>query len=241
MPAPIRFPWAPASAAAAAAVLAAAFLLRLPEAPPANRAAPRPTAPINILGVAGQSAARQDLLDLNDPTRLFLPGPEAREAVKFKPEVAAWADAFRLEFTYPEGRIDLGFSPGAEPAPDAGALLRLAGRADAPLAIGQLDDDRPPLPARLAGVVVTEAGTGRVVWRVDLPPATDAKATSWLQTGDSLEWRGTVGPAGLLGGVALQNSSGDPALDRYFRDRLEFDLHLGARLDPGVYLIRVEP
>ena len=242
MAAPIRFPWALASAVAAGAVLAVVTLLRLAEPPPAGRIASRPAAPVNYLGSDNRSAAQQELLELNNPARLFMPGPPTREAVKFKPEVAAWADAFRRELTYPEGRIDLGFPKAAESAPEAGSLLRLAEQADAPLAIGQLDDDRPAPPARLAGVVVIEAGTGRVVWRVDLPPASEAPDTKdWLQTADSLEWQGTVGPAGFLGDLILTSHTPDTVVEKYFRHRLGFDFHLWSRLEPGVYLIRVEP
>lgn len=223
------FPW---WVAVPVAVLLALGLagLRLPDAPmpkPSNQSA----SSLRLVAEEGTAAL--------DPTPLFMPRPERGGKAGLRTEALGLGAEFPPLF---EARAspDLRSVPGAPAASaDPIAGLVLTERSDVPLAMGRADGAVARLPARLAGIEIVEARTGRVVLRRELPPTDESEApkSGW----QPLELRGMVGPAGLDGGLTINRSSGSAETDQYFRRRLMNSERVGEQLEPGAYIYRVGP
>jgi hypothetical protein len=219
------FPWWAAVPVVAALTLGLAGL-RLPDAPlPPSTARPAPV--LTLVAAEGTAAL--------DPTSLFMPRPNREGKAALRAEVPSVAAEFPpvLEAG---SRPELRILPGGPAGP---AALTLTERADAPLALERTDEEFARLPERLAEVQVLEARGWREVLRLKLPPSDEAGAPKggW----QPLELRGSVGLAGLEGGLVVSRSSGSADTDRYFRLRLTTRERVGERLAPGEYVIRVGP
>jgi len=221
------FPWWAAVPVAALLALGLAGL-RLPDASAPRR--PNSSAPVLALVSAEGTAAL-------DPAPLFMPRPDRDGKAAVRTEAPVLGAEFPPVFEEARAVSEPRPTPAAPAGPGAG--LALTERADAPLALGRADVEFARLPARLAGIEVVEARTGRVVLRRELPPTDEpgAPGGGW----QPLELRGTVGPAGLDGGLTVNRSSGSADTDQYFRRRLIGRERIGENLDPGAYIIRVGP
>ena len=227
-----KFPWW-ATVPVAVALAAALAGMRLPAVPePAHLSGAALT--LTLVPTEGR--------EMLDPSSLYLAGQGRTlgRAGAARPGAPALGAEFAPVFDALVGP-DLGRLTGSAGVP-AGPIegLELTDKADAPLAIGRADGNFPPLAKRLAQVEAVAAGSGRVVWSLELPPTEEADAPKggW----QPLELIGTVGPAGLSGGgLVVRISSASAKVDDYFRERLARGARVGERLPPGVYLFRVGP
>lgn len=243
-----RFPWVAAGAAAALLVVGTVAWLQIPAAP---KSVPSPSGgtalPTLTLtqadGDAGRAASANALaekLSAYDPTVLFLPSAMNSGQKVFHPEGPSndggpFGDLGpRLVFNAQKAALPFP-AVAATPAGPVEALTLIA-RRDAPV-IGRTDGEGGALPARLASVQAARPEDGRVVMALTLPLSAAAPQTDWRP----LELVGAVSSTGLVGDLAVSESSGSAEVDAFFAGQLAKGTRVGERLSPGVYVFRVGP
>lgn len=185
--------------------------------------------------------ANQEQADLYDPTPLFLPTPwNARPpslAAGTAREPGGWNRDYAPQPTYTEDSARPVFPPPVDvPATPADALA--IGTPRVPFAgMGRVDREIPKLNARHAFVEILAASSGQIVLTKVLTDARPPTDSDW----QPMEFLVTAAPAGLIGSPRLATSSGVEQVDRYFQDYLVKTLHIGARLAPGFYRIKIGP
>jgi hypothetical protein len=242
------FPWWPATAVAAVALVAATALLRLPTLPPRSPDPARlPTVSVTR-DPAGHSGLLAEQRAAFDPATLFLPAPLSRGATvlpdKLRPEVAVptavvpdqtlFFSQDRLAKSDAGARLTVQFGEFVPPPTTA---TELTVRPDAPLTLGRTEGNIKILPPRAGWVEAVAARSGQVIWAGELAAAPTAGAIDW----QPLELLGMVVPAGLVGNLVVTQSSGSEDVDKNVRQQLTQVLRVGARLPPGQYTFRVGP
>jgi hypothetical protein len=230
--------------AGAGALAAAAFVLWLfshAPAPPPAAALPRPVPAVGLTRLdSGTDAVVREQAVLLDPTPLFLPtrwnAQPHRLAVGATREPETAFAAFEPKLLFDENALALGFpSVVALPARPVEALA--VGTLPRPLlGLGRVDLAAEPLAARGGLAEVSVAGTGDPVLAQALAGAA-APAGDWAPP----EFLVVVNAMGLVGPPQLVHSSGNDAVDAYFRAFLEGKFRLGARLRPGFFRVCVGP
>jgi hypothetical protein len=226
--------------AGAGTLLAAVFVLglfsRLP-GPPQASALPRP---VPAVGLGTTDEGEREQAELFDPKPLFLPTPwnvqpQHLPVGKAREPEPAFA-AFTPVMLFDHDALALSFPPVvATPARPVEALA--VGASPRPLlGLGRVDRTAEPLAARGGFAEVSAAGTGEPVLAQALPGAA-APAGDWAP----LEFLVTVNAMGLIGPPQLMHSSGNEAVDGYFRAFLAEKFRLGARLRPGFFHVRIGP
>jgi len=228
--------WILAGVGAGVVMLAILALIRVP--PPASNVPRTPvpvTTPAATLGLTLNSGKSD--MSLLDPTPLFLPTEwNARpNAMAINALREPFTD-FSANYTFTDEAARVAFPEAATPAKPVDALG--IGPPEAPfLGIGRVDQNITPPPPRDALVEVVSLGDGREVLRQALqgvhPPG--EVDLYWL------EFLAVVAPTGLVGSPALTTSSGVEQVDSFYQNYLVKVLHVGERLAPGFYRIKVGP
>jgi hypothetical protein len=223
--------------AGAGALLALIFVLwlfsRSPE-PPRAAALPRPGP---ALGLGSRTTDEAELLD---PTPLFLPTrwnvqPQHLPAGVAREPGAAFA-AFNPKLLYDKDILALSF-PAVVATPTRPVEALAVGASPRPLlGLGRVDFAAEPLAVRGGFAEVSAAGTGETVLAQALPGAAPP-AGDWAP----LEFLVGVNAMGLVGPPQLVHSSGNGAVDGYFRAFLAENFRLGARLRPGLFHVSIGP
>ena len=241
-------------AVAIAAVFAGALVLAvrfisLPT-PPAATSATNNTVERRVRGIglapmdgrAGSELQREQAL--LDPDPLFLPTefnasqPRLPEIIRREPGASFQPVAAKYAFSYAEAPIAF---PEVVTVPPRPVDSLTYGHEQNPYEVlGRFAREESPLPARLAIIEVVQASTGRVVLST---PLTTADAPPQVVTADwpPLELLAAVDVTGLIGTPVLTRKSGIEAVDKFFRSYLAKQFHLGERLPPGLYMLRVGP
>jgi hypothetical protein len=203
------------------------------------------TTGIGIARLDGKAARailkEQDLLD---PDPLFLPTslnasqPELPALIRGEP-----GTAFPLvspKYAYTSATAEILF-PEVITIPERPVEALTYGRTESSYALmGRFARVEEPLAARRAVVEIVRAKTGEVVLTQALNPP---ESPAVLVTADwrPLEMLAAVDVTGIIGVPVLSQTSGIEAVDSFFRSYLAKQFHLGERLPPGLYLVRVGP
>jgi hypothetical protein len=231
--------------AGAGALLAAVFVLWLFSHLPAPPQAAGLSRPVPMVGLTRLDSGTTDeevreQAELFDPTPLFLPtrwnAQPQRLSVGVAREPGTAFMAFDPKLLFNKDALALRFpAVVATPARPVEALL--VGTSPRPLlGLGRVDLAAEPLAARGGFAEVSAAGTGEPVLAQALPGAA-APAGDWAP----LEFLVAVNAMGLIGPPQLTHSSGNEAVDGYFRAFLTENFRLGARLRPGVFRVCIGP
>jgi hypothetical protein len=231
--------------AGAGALLAAVSVLWLFSRSPAPSQAVTPPRSVPAVGLTQLDSGTTDekvreQAELFDPTPLFLPTrwnvQPQRLSVGVAREPGTAFAAFVPKLLFDENALALRFPPVvAIPARPAEVLA--VGTPPRPLlGLGRVDLSAEPLAARGGFAEVSSAGTGEPVLAQALPEAAPP-AGDWAP----LEFLVAVNAMGLIGPPQLMHSSGNEAVDGYFRAFLAENFRLGARLRPGFFHVRIGP
>jgi hypothetical protein len=231
--------------AGAGALLAVVFVLglfsRSPAPPPAGVLA-RPVPMIGLTrldsGTADEEVREQ--AELFDPTPLFLPTrwnvQPQRLSVGVAREPGTAFAAFDPKLLFDRDTLALKF-PAVVATPTRPVEALAVGTSPRPLmGLGRVDLTAEPLAARGGFAEVSAAGTGEPALAQALPGAAPP-AGDWAP----LEFLVGVNALGLVGPPQLMHSSGNEAVDGYFRAFLAENFRLGARLRPGFFHVRIGP
>jgi hypothetical protein len=225
-----------------AGLLLAVKFVSLPTPPPAKILAPRSGG----IGIAATDGATGSALlkeqALLDPDPLFLPtefnASELRLPELVRGEPGATFQAVSAKYAYSLAAASITFpEPVAIPAQSVDSLTY--GRTQNMYEVlGRFDREETALPARFAVIEVVQTQTGRVVLSAPLIEGPALLASSdWRP----LELLASVDATGLIGLPVLARGSGVEAIDTFFRSYLAKQFHLGERLPPGFYAVRIGP
>jgi hypothetical protein len=231
--------------AGAGALLAVVFVLWLFSRSPAPPQAAVLSRPVPIVGLTRLDSGTTDeemreQAQLFDPTPLFLPTrwnvQPQRLPVGVAREPGTAFAVFDPKLLFDKEALALNFpAVVATPARPVEALL--VGTTPRPLlGLGRVDLAAEPLAARGGFAEVSAAGTGEPVLAQVLPGAAPPVG-DWAP----LEFLVGVNAMGLVGPPQLMHSSGNEAVDGYFRAFLAGNFRLGARLRPGFFHVRIGP
>jgi hypothetical protein len=226
--------------AGAGALFAVGFVLWLFSRSPAPPQAAAPPRPVPAVGFGATDEKEREQAELFDPTPLFLPTrwnvqPQHMPVGVAREPGTAFA-TFDPKLQFGENVLALNFpAVVATPARPVEALA--VGTSPRPLlGLGRVDIAAEPLATRGGFAEVSEAGTGESVLAQALPGAV-APAGDWAP----LEFLVAVNAMGLIGPPQLAHSSGNEAVDAYFRAFLAENFRLGARLRPGLFRVCIGP
>jgi hypothetical protein len=231
--------------AGAGALLAVVFVLGLFSRSPAPPQAAALTRPVPVVGLTRLDSGTTDeemreQAQLFDPTPLFLPTrwnvqPQRLSVGVAREPETAFA-AFDPKLLFDKDALALSFpAVVATPARPVEALA--VGTSPRPLlGLGRVDLTAEPLEARGGYAEVSAAGTGEPVLTQALPGAAPPEG-DWAP----LEFLVAVNAMGLIGPPQLMHSSGNEAVDGYFRAFLAEKFRLGVRLRPGFFHVRIGP
>ncbi len=181
--------------------------------------------------------------NLRDPTPLFLPTrwnaaenalpPGARRL----PGASIEGVDDRAKLTFPDAELNLHL-PAAVLTPRRPADAFATDKPSAPFGgFGETDARIAPLAGRAAFVEVVSAATGQLMMAEPLTDARVPPGGSW----QPLEFLVAIDAAGIVRPPVLTESSRVPAVDAYFQQYLGGELHVGARLSPGLYRVCFGP
>jgi hypothetical protein len=231
--------------AGAGALVVAVFVLWLfsrSSAPPEASGLSRPVPMVGLTRLNGGTTDQEvrEQAELFDPTPLFLPTrwnvqPQRLPAGADRESGTAFA-AFDPKLLFDKDTLVLSF-PAAVATPTRPVEALSVGTIPRPLlGLGRVDLAVEPLPARGGFAEVSAAGTGEPVLAQALPGAAPP-AGDWAP----LEFLVGINAMGLVGPPQLIHSSGNEAVDGYFRAFLAGNFRLGARLRPGFFHVRIGP
>jgi hypothetical protein len=231
--------------AGAGALLAVVFVLWLFSRSPVPSQAAMRSRPMPMVGLTRLDSGTTDeevreQAELFDPTPLFLPTrwnvQPQRLSVGVAREPGTAFAAFDPKLLFDKDALALNFpAVVATPARPVEALA--VGTSPRPLlGLGRVERTVEPLAARGGFAEVSAAGTGEPVLAQALPGAA-TPAGDWAP----LEFLVAVNAMGLIGPPQLTLSSGNEAVDGYFRAFLAKNFRLGARLRPGVFRVCIGP
>jgi hypothetical protein len=224
--------WTLASVTGVIVLVWLAFLVRIPEAPPA-KLADRP----HSVGLVNPVVITETMLQ--DPTPLFLPTEFNSSRIDYVPREPSGAFAgFAPKMTFSDVELELHLPPAmVVPATPADALA-----GDPPgapfIGFGRPDPVVEPIAPRSAYVEIIEAGSGRSVFGT---PVADAHPPVSSVPWQPMEFIAAVDSSGLVGPVVPTTRSGVGEVDAYFGLYLAETLRVGQRLAPGFYRIIVGP
>lgn len=129
-----------------------------------------------------------------------------------------------------------------EPFPVPGRLVDVLTLGEPPspwTEVGRRDVPIPTLSPRAAFIEVTAAKTGQPVLTFEVPTTSETKVPSvdWAP----LEFLVAVDSAGLVGAPMITGSTTTEEVESFFRTFVARTFHLGARLTPGFYTVRIGP
>jgi hypothetical protein len=226
------------------ALLVAVRFIRLPapESDP-NSATPR----TGGLGIASVTSNHPTALlreqSLLDPDPLFLPTefnasqPKLPALIRREPGATFQQVASKYTFFVAQAQIVF---PEPVALPEAVDALNYGEIHNPYESLGRFNRDEQVLPERQAFIEVVSSKTGRIVFSA---PVSAPGAPAQLATADwrPLELLAAVDATGLIGSPVLSRGSGIELIDSFFRSYLAKQFHLGERLPPGFYALRVGP
>jgi hypothetical protein len=191
-------------------------------------------------------ANRASLSDdaLLDPDPLFLPTPfnasqpQLPPLIRREPGTASQPIAAKYAFAYEQAALSF---PEVVSLPAQPIDSLTYGRVQNPYdVVGRFEREEAPLPSRLAVVEVVQVKTGKVVLSAEIAPV---NVPLMVVNADwkPLELLAAVDATGLIGLPDLSRGSDVEAVDSFFRSYLAKQFHLGERLPPGLYALRVGP
>lgn len=210
------------------------FAVRLTPVPSPSRAIPGPALTL------APSKQSDHLLDLEP---LFLPTEYNASTVRLPPQEGR--EPGRMAASFPP-KLPISESLGGivfpEPFPVPNQLLDVLQWGEPPSAwaeVGRRDVAVPALKPRLAFIEVTSAKTGQPIFSLDVPSSADVKVPSldWAP----LEFLVAVDSSGLVGAPVITGSTTTEEVESFFRTFVAKTFHLGARLTPGFYTVRIGP
>ena len=233
-----------ASGFVGALILAARFV-RLPATEPASTPARATTGRIGITRIEPRTDGGRFGDDaLMDPDPLFLPTPfnasqpELPPFIRREPGTVSQPIGPAYAFAYEQTAISF---PEVVTVPARPVDSLTYGQAQNSYDVfGRFSREEPPLPPRVAVIEVVEAKTGKVVLSSEIASLAmplPALSSDWRP----LELLAAVNETGLVGLPDLASSSGEPAVDSFFRSYLAKQFHLGERLPSGFYALRIGP
>jgi hypothetical protein len=234
--------WLIAGAGALLAVIFVLWLFSRSPVPPPATALPRPLPVVGLtrLDSGTTDEEMREQAELFDPTPLFLPTrqnvqPQHLPVGAVREPGTAFA-AFEPKLLFDKDTLALSF-PAAVATPTRPVEALSVGTTPRPLlGLGRVDLAAEPLAMRGGFAEVSAADTGETVLAQALPGAA-APAGDWAP----LEFLVGVNAMGLVGPPQLMHSSGNEAVDGYFRAFLAGNFRLGARVRPGFFHIRIGP
>jgi len=226
--------------ASAGALLAVVFVLWLFSRSPAPPLAAAPPRPVPAVGFGTADEKEREQAELFDPKPLFLPTPWNAQPqhlpVGVAREPGAAFASFDPKLLFDKDALALSF-PAVVEMPTRPVEALAVGTSPRPLlGLGRVDLAAEPLAARGGFAEASAAGTGELALAQALPGAAPP-AGDWAP----LEFLVGVNAMGLVGPPELVHSSGNEAVDGYFRAFLADNFRLGARLRPGLFHVRIGP
>lgn len=244
----LRFPWVAALAGATLVVVGGASLLQFPAPPDLRRSsdsdAGGPAMLILRVGDGEQDDRLKEELALQDPTPLFLPtswsSGQVNPLVRQDPPAVFSPFEPGLFFTNDDPQIMLP-APAVAPGTPLEAV-DLVERGPKLLELSRVPLELPPVPPRLAWLEVSRAGTGEVLFSMDVSGAGESSVAVLRQEfWAPVEVLIAVSPAGLVGRPAVVTTSGSERVDNWALEFLAGPAALGARLPPGFYRVLLGP
>ncbi|HXB02921.1 MAG TPA: hypothetical protein VNV15_08910 [Opitutaceae bacterium] len=234
--------WLIAGAGALSAMVLVLWLFSRSPAPPeaAGLSRPVPAVGLTRLDSGTTDVEVREQAELFDPTPLFLPTrwnvqPQGLPVGAARESGTAFA-AFDPKLLFDKDTLALSF-PAVVATPTRPVDALSVGTTPRPLlGLGRVDLATEPLAARGGFAEVSAAGTGEPVLAQALPGAAPP-AGDWAP----LEFLVGINAMGLVGPPQLMHSSGNEAVDGYFRAFLAGNFRLGARLRPGFFHVRIGP
>lgn len=174
---------------------------------------------------------------LVDPTPLFLPTiwNTAQKDVALPKAGGAFAN-YPAKFAYEEAEFK-GLHARSIPVANAADLLALATPGASTLGIGRQSGGPDIQPARGAFLEVIPQTGGPAVLNATVPLLNLPAIGLW----EPIEFLAVVDAAGLCGPLVSTVRSKAEDIDAYFKNYLTTSFRLGAKLEPGIYRIRVGP
>jgi hypothetical protein len=223
------------------------FLVRFIQLP---AAAPSPTTPARTgIGIARVDPERNGALAgadaaLLDPDPLFLPTPynasQPRLPALIRREPGAASQPIAAKYVFSEQQATLTF-PESVPIPALPVESLTYGKLhNAYDVVGRFAREEKPLPPRLAVVEVLKAGTGQEAVSAEVAPEVVPQAVLTADW-EPFELLAAVDVTGIVGLPAVTRSSGIEVVDSFFKSYLAREFHLGERVPPGFYRLRVGP
>jgi hypothetical protein len=242
--------WLAAVALGCLAVAATCVLFRAPAAPLAPPVVARPTLGLRPPHGEGSDPVSAEEAEFGDPTPLFMPTRwnSSQKALPRRETYGSFA-GFGPYFAFDRAMLALNLPPPIAVPAGASEALETNPPGNPFLGIGRADAPAAALPPRQARVEVVAEGSGRRVFRVDLPPgsvpALDGREWQFLDLMGVADASGFVGPLVPARRAGVQGGNYFPSVDGEALMRLEKELTgralLGLRLTPGFYRISVGP
>ena len=181
---------------------------------------------------------------LLDPDPLFLPTPFNASQPQLPPlirrEPGRASQPIPAKYAFNEQQASLSF-PESVSVPERPVESLTYGRLQNAYDVaGRFAHEEKPLPPRLAVVEVVQAKTGQLFLSAEIAPL-DVPATVATADWPPFELLAAVDVTGLIGLPIITRSSEVEAVDSFFRTYLAKQFHLGERLPPGFYALRVGP
>lgn len=250
---PDRRRWAGWWVAVLAVIFFAAALVALLRPPGPGMKAPAkpkiaPKVEVARLGEGTVGRLLREQAAIFDPTPLFLPtkwnaGQQPLPAsVEHQP--GQIFESFQPQLVFEKSRLDLPIPPPHVLPKSPIDLLKQPSR-DPFLGFDRQDQKLVPLPARYGIVEVIRAEDGKLIFSQGLgkPIVAADNSSNW----QPMEFLAVVTVTGLLGRPVMLPREGLPGnaatenMVSDLRHYLSADLHLGERLEPGIYRVVVGP
>jgi len=232
-------------AIAIAAVLVVLLVLAVTQVRLPKPDAPKPTKPVTSVDLTGLDsknggAAMRAQFEIYDNKPLFRPtpinssDPAIPAALRREP-----GNAFKTilpQLTFAEYEMAIALPEPISVPKTLVEVLSTGETANPFFTFGRINYPYTPLRKRLAFIEVLQAKTGRIVLAEPLDVGLDAPpAADW----QPLEMMIAVEPTGLIGAPTVTKGSEFEEIDNYFRAFIGKQVRLGARLQPGFYILRI--
>ena len=217
---------------------------------PADRGegtAPKNSPPAVVLTPLSPEAGEQALQEqatLLDPTPLFLPTPyntsQPRVAADNRREPGALFPLFPPQLAFNETSPEVAFPANVAIPVRPVDGLHVGEPQDPFFGIGSRDLPAATFQPRWGFIEVCDAASGRVVLSLPLTRGAELAVPSPADW-HPMELLATVDVHGLVGEPVMNAGSGSEEMDSFIQGFLAKDFHLGERLRPGFYRLRVGP
>lgn len=209
--------------------------------PAQNSAKPAPGELTPAMVLASGKGKERDRQALRDLEPLFFPTRHNASVVTYPARKIEDPGTIAGTFPPKDNLVETGVAfpePIATPATPVEALA--VGEQPNPFAeFGRTDLAPPALPARLAYIEVADTRTGRLAISEAVPatPALQPPASDWAP----LQLMIAIDAMGLVSAPARVGPAVSEDVENFFRNLVARHLHLGARLEPGFYTVRIGP